>query len=273
MKIGQNSVVTIDYTLQDASGDLIESTQNRGPIQYLHGHGQIVPGLERALDGHEAGAAIDVSLPPAEAYGDHDPGNVQVVSKSQFPPNLVPEAGRVIQVQGPGGQPMPVQITKVEGDAVTLDGNHPLAGKTLKFQVEVKDVREASPNELSHGHAHEPGQHGEPGGEAADEGAMLESIKKTIAENDVALFMKGTPAQPMCGFSASVVQTLNELGAKFEGVNALQNPQFRHVLSSHSNWPTLPQLFVKGKLIGGADIVREMHASGDLKKVLDEALG
>jgi monothiol glutaredoxin len=101
---------------------------------------------------------------------------------------------------------------------------------------------------------------------------MLQSIKETIAGNKIAIFMKGTPAAPMCGFSATVVDIFNEMKVPFVGVNAIENPKFRYVLSEHSNWPTLPQIFVGGKLIGGCDIVRELKASGELDKIVAEAL-
>ena len=101
---------------------------------------------------------------------------------------------------------------------------------------------------------------------------MLQSIKETIAGNKIAIFMKGTPAAPMCGFSATVVDIFNEMKVPFVGVNAIENPKFRYVLSEHSNWPTLPQIFVDGKLIGGCDIVRELKASGELDKIVAEAL-
>ena len=99
---------------------------------------------------------------------------------------------------------------------------------------------------------------------------MLESITQTIADNPVALFMKGTPAPPMCGFSATVVDILQGLNVPFAGVDALTHPQFRYVLSGHSSWPTLPQLFVGGKLVGGCDIVRQLHDSGELKQLIAE---
>ena len=99
---------------------------------------------------------------------------------------------------------------------------------------------------------------------------MLADIEKTIAEHPVAIFMKGTPTQPMCGFSATVVGIFNEMGVPYEGVNAIAHPKFRTVLSGFSNWPTLPQVFVGGKLIGGCDIVKEMKESGDLEKVVKD---
>jgi len=107
--------------------------------------------------------------------------------------------------------------------------------------------------------------------ESSDE-QMLATIKDAIEKNKIAVFMKGTPAQPMCGFSAAVVEILNQMKVPYVGVDAIEHPRFRQVLSAHTKWPTLPQVFVGGKLIGGCDIVREMKASGELDKVIAEAI-
>jgi monothiol glutaredoxin len=101
---------------------------------------------------------------------------------------------------------------------------------------------------------------------------MLASIKDAIAKNKIAVFMKGTPAQPKCGFSAAVVDILNAMNVPYVGVDAIEDPRFRQILSAHTQWPTLPQVFVGGKLIGGCDIVREMKASGEFDKVVAEAM-
>jgi monothiol glutaredoxin len=104
------------------------------------------------------------------------------------------------------------------------------------------------------------------------EDQMLDTIKDAIEKNKIAVFMKGTPAQPRCGFSAAVVDILNKMDVPYVGIDAIEDPRFRHVLSAHSHWPTLPQVFVGGKLIGGCDIVREMKSSGELDRVVAEAL-
>ena len=96
------------------------------------------------------------------------------------------------------------------------------------------------------------------------------AIEKDIKENDVVLFMKGTPAMPQCGFSATVVQVLNHMGVKFKGVNVLASNEMRQGIKEFSNWPTIPQLYVKGEFVGGCDIVREMFQTGELKTLLDE---
>lgn len=97
-----------------------------------------------------------------------------------------------------------------------------------------------------------------------------DQIKKDIAENDVVLFMKGTPMAPMCGFSAAVVQVLNHLGVKYKGVNVLADDEVRQGIKDFSNWPTIPQLYVKGEFIGGCDIVREMAEAGELQTLFKE---
>lgn len=98
---------------------------------------------------------------------------------------------------------------------------------------------------------------------------VLEHIRKTISENDVVLYMKGTPVFPQCGFSAAVVNVLTHMGVKFSGVNVLEDMAVREGIKQFSNWPTIPQLYVKGEFIGGCDIVREMHQSGELLELFN----
>jgi monothiol glutaredoxin len=97
---------------------------------------------------------------------------------------------------------------------------------------------------------------------------VADRIKKDIAENDVVLYMKGTPVQPMCGFSAVTVQILSHMGVKFKGVNVLEDPDLRQGIKDFANWPTIPQLYVKGEFVGGCDIVREMFESGELEELM-----
>ena len=104
----------------------------------------------------------------------------------------------------------------------------------------------------------------------AIEDAITRRIRKDIAENDVVLFMKGTPVFPQCGFSATVVQVLSHLGVKFKGIDVLQDPGLRQGIKDFSNWPTVPQLYAKGEFIGGCDIIREMFQSGELQESLKE---
>ncbi len=98
--------------------------------------------------------------------------------------------------------------------------------------------------------------------------SVSEQIKKDITENDVVLYMKGTPVQPMCGFSAMTVQILSHMGVKFKGVNVLEDPNLRQGIKDFANWPTIPQLYVKGEFVGGCDIVREMYESGELEELM-----
>jgi len=154
MKVEKDKVVTIRYTLK-VDGEVVD----QGELPYLHGHGQLIPGLEEALEGHEAGEKLTVTVPPEKAYGEPNPEAVQVVSKSAFPEGSKIEVGEQFYAQDASGQPLPFTITKVEGDNVTIDFNHPLAGKTLEFEVEILDVRDATPEELAHGHAHGPDGH------------------------------------------------------------------------------------------------------------------
>jgi monothiol glutaredoxin len=97
---------------------------------------------------------------------------------------------------------------------------------------------------------------------------VIDRIKQDIAQNDIVLYMKGTPVFPQCGFSAAVVEVLGELGVKFKGINVLTDPALRDGIKQFSNWPTIPQLYVKGEFIGGCDIVREMYGSGELQEML-----
>ncbi len=156
-KIGPNCVVQFIYTLRDDDGKEIESNADGEPLSYLHGPGSIVEGLEKALDGKATGDSIKVSVSPEEGYGAHDDEKVFKVPKDKF--DFDPEPGLVVQAQGPEGQAVPLQIIGVEDDEVELDGNHPLAGQTLNFEVEVKDVREATEQECAHGHSHDGGHH------------------------------------------------------------------------------------------------------------------
>jgi FKBP-type peptidyl-prolyl cis-trans isomerase SlyD len=158
MPIAQNSVVTIHYTLKDDAGEVIDSSREGDPIAYLHGHGNLVPGLERELEGKNTGDKVNVSVAPDQGYGEYDKQLVQQVPRRalQGIPNV--KVGMRLQAQTPQG-PRAVVVTRLVGDMVTIDGNHPLAGKNLNFDVEITDVREATEEELSHGHVHGEGGH------------------------------------------------------------------------------------------------------------------
>ncbi len=157
MQIAKDKVVSIDYTLTGDQGQVLDSSQGREPMAYLHGNQNIIPGLESALDGKSQGDALKVTIAPEQAYGQHDPKMVQVVPRRiPGPPTITPG----MQFQGNSNQgPRVITVTKVEGDNVTIDANHPLAGQTLNFDVKVVGVRDATAEELSHGHVHGAGGH------------------------------------------------------------------------------------------------------------------
>ncbi len=100
--------------------------------------------------------------------------------------------------------------------------------------------------------------------------SVQESIKNTVTQNDIVLYMKGTPVFPQCGFSSTVVQILDYIGAPYESVNVLDNPEIRQGIKDYNNWPTIPQIFVKGEFIGGCDIVKEMFETGELRDLIAE---
>ena len=158
MDIGKDKVVTIDYTLTGEQGQVLDTSSGREPLSYLHGAGNIIPGLEEALEGKTPGEQIKVSIPPAHAYGDRNEEMVQVVPRAAVSgaPNIAP--GMQFQANTSAG-PRIITIRDVQGDNVTIDANHPLAGATLNFDVNVKDVRDATPEELACGHVHGPGGH------------------------------------------------------------------------------------------------------------------
>lgn len=146
--IGQDKVVAINYRLT-VDGNEIDSTENREPMSYLHGHGNIIPGLENALEGRQTGDEVAVELGPDQGYGHRDAERMVQVTRDQL--GFEPEVGAVVRAQLPDGREQHLMIAEVEGDQVTLDGNHPLAGETLHFEVSIDSVREASADELEKG--------------------------------------------------------------------------------------------------------------------------
>ena len=158
MSIAQDQVVSIHYTLRDDAGEVVDRSADGAPLAYLHGHGQLIPGLERELTGKKPGERLQVKVLPAEAYGEYDHALVQKVPRRALKGVGDPRVGMRLQAQTPQG-PRAVTVTQVSGDLVTLDGNHPLAGKNLNFEVEVAAVRPATEEELAHGHVHGAGGH------------------------------------------------------------------------------------------------------------------
>lgn len=160
MKIEKGRVVDIDYSLHLGDGEIVDRSEPGEPLTYLHGEGEIVPGLENALEGMEVGQQKKVVVAPDNGYGPRDEERVQRVPRKAFPPGFVPEVGMELSAQGPGGEEIPFVVQKVEDEVVTIDLNHPLAGKTLHFDITIREVRQASAEELEHGHAHGPEGHG-----------------------------------------------------------------------------------------------------------------
>ena len=158
MQIANGKVVSIDYTLTDAGGQVIDSSDGNEPLTYLHGAGNIIPGLERALEGKAAGDAINATIQPADGYGQKNPGLVQPVPRTQFPGVKDITVGQQFQAQTNHG-PRVVTVIGVTDDTVTVDANHPLAGQILNFAVKIVEVRDATKEEQEHGHAHGPGGH------------------------------------------------------------------------------------------------------------------
>ncbi len=158
MQITNNKVVQMHYKLTDDQGNVIDSSEGREPLSYLQGAGNIIPGLEKQMEGKSAGDKFKAVVEPAEGYGEYDESLMQVVPKSGFQGDMEPEVGMQVQVGTQQGTTI-ASIAKIEGEEVTLDMNHPLAGMRLNFDVEVVDVRDATEEELAHGHVHGPGGH------------------------------------------------------------------------------------------------------------------
>ncbi len=158
MQIAHQKVVSIHYTLTNVDGDIIDSSEGSEPLSYLHGFGNIIPGLENALTGRKVGDRFSVSVAPAEGYGERDDAMVQAVPRTAFQGVDEIQPGMQFQAQSPEGMQL-VTVIGVEGEEVILDGNHPMAGLTLNFAVEVTEIRDATHEELDHGHVHGPGGH------------------------------------------------------------------------------------------------------------------
>lgn len=160
MQIAQHKVVSLEYRLTDSFGNVLDTTSGRGPLDYLHGTGSIIPGLENALEGRSAGDHFLITIPPEDAYGERHEHMVQVIPRDRFGGVDTLEIGMQFQAGTPFG-PRIVTIIAIEGDEVTIDGNHPLAGTSLNFDVTVTAVRDATEEEIAHGHVHGQGGHDE----------------------------------------------------------------------------------------------------------------
>ncbi|MEW4560974.1 peptidylprolyl isomerase [Bremerella sp. JC770] len=156
MKVAKNTVVSITYTLKDADGNLLDSSDASDPLAYLHGVGNLIPGMEKALNDRDAGETFQVVIPPEEGYGAFDEELVWELEKSQFAELGEVEEGTQFVLETEDDQVL-VTVVDIKEDVVIVDGNHELADETLHFDITVVDVREATPEELEHGHAHGPG--------------------------------------------------------------------------------------------------------------------
>lgn len=164
MTIQNNSVVSIHYTLKNKGGELLDSSTEGDPLIYLHGHQNIIPGLENALLGKNKGDKFSVSIDPENAYGERNEDLVQTLKKEQFESNENIEEGMRFQAETPTGNIMILTVKEVRDNEILVDGNHDLAGVQLNFDVEVKEIREATEEEITHGHVHQKGSCGCHGG-------------------------------------------------------------------------------------------------------------
>ncbi|MEZ6015899.1 MAG: peptidylprolyl isomerase [Planctomycetota bacterium] len=158
MQISRDAVVLIDYTLKGDDGTIFDSSEGRAPLAYLHGHGNLLSGVEQALLGKAAGDEVSVSLSAADGYGEHEEGLIARVPRAEFPEENV-EVGMQFRIGPSAEESRIVTVTGVDDAEVILDANHPLAGERLNFEINVVEVRVATSEELSHGHVHGPGGH------------------------------------------------------------------------------------------------------------------
>lgn len=158
MQISKNSVVTLNYILKNDQGETLDESQDNSFL-YLHGAGGIIPGLEGQMEGKSAGDSFSAHIEPADGYGEHDDSMVQVVPRDMFDKEHPLEEGLQFHAESPEGDMLTVTVINIEEDDITVDGNHPLAGIALNFDIKIADVREASAEEIEHGHVHGPDAH------------------------------------------------------------------------------------------------------------------
>jgi FKBP-type peptidyl-prolyl cis-trans isomerase SlyD len=158
MEISDQKVVSIHYTLTNDDGDVLDTSRGDDPLAYIHGIGNIIPGLESALTGKRKGDRLAVTVAPQDGYGVHDKAMVETVPREAFQGIEQVEPGMQFHAETTEGL-QTVTVIAVGDDTVTIDGNHPMAGLTLNFDVEIMDIRDASAEELDHGHVHGPGAH------------------------------------------------------------------------------------------------------------------
>ena len=152
--IGDNLVVSMHYKLTDNDGNVLDSSEGAEPLTYLHGSGNIIPGLEKELVGKVEGDTHQVKVEPEEGYGEINPELIQTVDKAAFQGVESVEVGMSFEAQASDGSVQHIVVKSIEGEVVTIDANHPLAGTTLNFDVQIVSVREATEEEIDHGHVH-----------------------------------------------------------------------------------------------------------------------
>lgn len=158
MQIAKNTVVSVHYTLTNDEGEVLDTSRGDTALTYLHGAGNIIKGLEKALTGKTAGDTLTITIEPEDAYGEYSEDYVQVLPREAF--QDLDEVAPGMQFHADiGFGPQIITILQIDGDGIVVDGNHQLAGETLTFEVEITEVRPASAEELSHGHVHGPGCH------------------------------------------------------------------------------------------------------------------
>ena len=157
MIIEKNKVVLINYSVKSTTGELIDSSTNDDPLGFIFGTGSLIKGLEKELDGKKVGDAFQATIPPNEAYGDKNPNAIQTLPLTQFQEKDKVEVGAMFQMVNNQGQQLMARVTGVDGENVTVDMNHPLAGETLNFDITILEVRDATAEELDHGHVHGKG--------------------------------------------------------------------------------------------------------------------
>lgn len=159
MAIGQNKVITMNYTLKDEEGNVIQSTDNANPFRFLSGNKQILPKLEEEINNMIIGSKKNVKIPSTEAYGEYTEQALQQVNKNNFPKDIDLQVGMEFMANSPDGHQMPFVVKDIKEEEITIDFNHPLAGKDLEFEVELVDIRDATVEEMQHGHVHGEGGH------------------------------------------------------------------------------------------------------------------